>query len=307
LPPELFFSFRLYFSSRFNQTRCDAPAEFERGLGEAIGAIIQTHEEAFIQTVLPQIVGTLGLGVQEPQGNNWTWRSPHEQSIFLFIACDVVEYCQDKNNAAQLYWSTFVPQTVRALQVEDNDVRQAAAYLLGKAAPFQAFAPVVNAASTGLASMIMSLSTYLKQHKVRDWKTQGALDNSVAALGYILEKWETQLQTNKDKLWKLWMTNLPLKQDDIESVGVNRQILRMLGAGHPVAQQYFGKCIGVLADSLKTSCLPKKDADAFRQVMHNVGVDKLKTIEGELSQNQSRKLGDFIKSLSNGGNGFAAR
>jgi len=68
----------------------------------------------------------------------------------------------------------------------------------------------------------------------RDEDYENATDNAIAAIGNILEFHGEALATMMDVMpvWTLWLSCLPLRIDEIETIIVNRQVVRLAEGGH---------------------------------------------------------------------------
>ncbi|PHT40214.1 hypothetical protein CQW23_19068, partial [Capsicum baccatum] len=205
-------------------------------VGDILGELIKTFKAAFLP-----FFDELSSYLMPMWGKD---KTAEERMVAITIFEYVVEHCRE---AALKYYDAYVPVILEACNDESSDVRQVAAYGLGKCAELGGFVfePFVGEAVSRLTITIRHPNALQPENVM-------AYDSAVSALGRICLFHHDSIDSAQ--VFHTWLNCLPIKADVLETKVVYDQLCSMversdgelLDANNP----YLPKIVSVFAEVL---------------------------------------------------------
>ncbi|SCO62121.1 karyopherin beta, putative [Plasmodium berghei] len=194
---------------------------YRTNLLDILGVLIKHHTNQFLSTCCDICITFI---------NNYL-NSPHAEDIALalYVCDDLLEFLQD--NSVCL-WEYFMNPLLLNINHTDHKVKQAACYGVIQANKIEAFGKYANLAIEYLLKLLHQTPPSKKPKEYIS-----AIDNAVAALGDVVLM-HTSKFNNSEELIKLWLNNLPIKEDESEGRRVHKNLIDLVSQNHPLL---FGK------------------------------------------------------------------
>ena len=149
------------------------------------------------------------------------------------LACSAVCVFDDAiefiGEGAHAYLDISLPAFLHYAQSEHPILRQASVYGLSQASKHA----VVGFRNIAPQALQLALALVAAEDS-RSEDYENATDNAIAAVGNILEYHGEALASMMDvmNIWTMWLSWLPLRVDEIETIIVNRQVVKLAETGH---------------------------------------------------------------------------
>ena len=220
-----------------------------------IGAsMMKRHKAVFVQVGMPmfnQLIAKLIVPTCNVQ----------DRSLALYIACDYLQYLEADSVSA---WPLFMEQLFAAVTDPQIQLRQAACYGVNVGSRIPEFS---NVAQQAVQRLLMTI----EQPNARSKNNLMATENAVAALGHVCEKHEAALGANAARCWELWISRLPIKEDEEEGQTTHAQLLRLLQAQHPaLLGNSMAKVLHVLVQVYKRNSCTDETSSGIAKLLASI-------------------------------------
>lgn len=208
-------------------------------IAELLGMIFKTHK-AFCGQLADFICNQILPKALEPN------QSVKMNKFGIFLVDDLIEYLGLEMLSSK--WE-FLSQALLIYSVSKHaSIRQAANYGLGQLA-IQSGPHFSVISDRVVNSIYESLKVPINTEKPKVYNH--AKDNSIAALGKILKS-QGQSLSNPQQVYGVWLDNMPLKFDKLESIGQNEFLADLVIANAPIIQETTPKIMFTLGEILDT-------------------------------------------------------
>jgi len=211
-----------------------------RGCADVIGKTTKHHADLvfhYMDKLLPLLREML-----------FSPRHTVQKHVALCIFDDLVEF--GKDNSVQLF-SVFFEEMLRCCSDSNPEIRQAAVFGVGLCGQFggAAIAPYVNASLEAISKCIM-------YPDARSDENVYATENAISAAGKLCQFHSGSLDVNM--VLPMWVHQLPVKEDDIESKLVYKQFIHFVKTYPHVIVQNTPERIGKLLEII-SECFLNED------------------------------------------------
>ena len=253
-----------------------------------IGAsMMKRHKPVFVQVGMPmfnQLIAKLILPTCNVQ----------DRSLALYVACDSLEHL---GSASVSSWPLFMDQLFAAVTDPEIQLRQAACYGVNVASRIPEFASVAPQAAQRLLMTI-------EQPNARSKTNLVATENALAALGHVCEKHETALGPNAQRCWDLWVSRLPLKEDEEEGQITHAQLLRLVKAQHPAIlganSANLPRLLHILVQVYKRNSCSDESSTEIAQLLGSIPESNLAQIVQQFPEKDRKKAIRIVQELRAG-------
>jgi hypothetical protein len=194
---------------------------------DAIGSIMKHHGDLFMAIgkpmYFPIVQNLLAAGkTDEPK-----------MLLGLYAVDELVEHLGERFVPD---WPSVMPTVFEQLKASSADVRQAACYAVGCAAKCQAFDTAVGQILPVLQVIVDQTRAQKKKRNAQAKANDRAADNALSALLQIAIHHSKNLP-DVQAVWTYLLERLPLREDDEESIKVNREVVNLV-------MKEDGSCLG---------------------------------------------------------------
>jgi len=267
----------------------ESDVEIISGIADLIGRLAKTLKENIIPFLEPALVFADGLLKSS--------KATDRQSG-LCIYDDIIEFLGSKSIP---YIGRVVLIAMQAAIDPDPAVRQSAVYGVGLCAQFggQHVAHLVP-------EMLSRLSHVITLPDARTPEFICPTENAIAAVGKLCQ-FQSQF-VDLSKVLPVWLSWLPVKEDDIESKVTYGQLCTFIESGSPhlygEGYQNLPKIFSVFADAFETSLvdeeLTMRMVNILKRLQTSLPVDLLQKVWNSLTSEQQQKLQKNMSSASTG-------
>mmetsp|Transcript_86459 Transcript_86459/g.186951 ORF Transcript_86459/g.186951 Transcript_86459/m.186951 type:complete len:1456 (-) Transcript_86459:31-4398(-) len=216
-------------------------------VADMAGALMRSNRQDFAEAGQPLFMELVRQFIQPSASNG-------DRSLAFYICDDLVE-CLGELSVPS--WNIFMEAACVSVTHACPAVRQYAACTVGNAARQPIFSQVAPVAAQQLAKV---LQKHGERHRRRRAQTKDAkevalsVDAAIRALGMICEHQEQNVGGDSTQAWRLWLSNMPLRQDEDEGAKAHAQLLELVVRNHPVitAPEQLPSVLGIFADIYKT-------------------------------------------------------
>lgn len=216
-------------------------------VADMAGALMRSNRQDFAEAGQPLFMELVRQFIQPSASNG-------DRSLAFYICDDLVE-CLGELSVPS--WNIFMEAACVSVTHACPAVRQYAACTVGNAARQPIFSQVAPVAAQQLAKV---LQKHGERHRRRRAQTKDAkevalsVDSAIRALGMICEHQEQNVGGDSTQAWRLWLSNMPLRQDEDEGAKAHAQLLELVVRNHPVitAPEQLPSVLGIFADIYKT-------------------------------------------------------
>lgn len=194
---------------------------FRTNLLDVLGVLIKHHPTKFLNNGFRVCVNFINHYLNSTISD--------DVALALYVCDDLLEFLQEKSVCL---WEHFMDALLRNINHVDDKVRQAACYGVIQAAKIQQFEKYATVAVDFLLKFIHQNTANKKSKELIV-----AMDNAVAALGDVVLL-HTAKFNNAEELIKVWLNNLPIKDDVGEGRRVHKNLIDLVSQNHPLL---FGK------------------------------------------------------------------
>ncbi|KJP87500.1 hypothetical protein AK88_02804 [Plasmodium fragile] len=194
---------------------------YRTNLLDILGVLIKYHSTQFLNTCCDICITFINTYMNSPNAE--------DVALALYVCDDLLEFLQE--NSVCL-WEYFMNALLLNINHADDKVKQAACYGVIQATKIEAFGKYANVAVDYLLKLVQQNTSGKKPKEF-----VSAIDNAVAALGDVVLM-HTSKFNNAEELIKLWLNNLPIKEDDAEGRRVHKNLIDLVSQNHPLL---FGK------------------------------------------------------------------
>ncbi|CRG93008.1 karyopherin beta, putative [Plasmodium gallinaceum] len=194
---------------------------YRTNLLDILGVLIKFHPTQFLNTCCEICITFINNYLSSPNSE--------DIALALYVCDDLLEFLQE--NSVCL-WEYFMNPLLLNINHSDDKVKQAACYGVIQATKIEAFGKYANIAVEYLLKLIHQNNSNKKSKEFIS-----AIDNAVAALGDVVLM-HTSKFNNAEELIKIWLNNLPIKEDDAEGRRVHKNLIDLVSQNHPLL---FGK------------------------------------------------------------------
>jgi len=194
--------------------------ELQFNMSEVLGALLKTHGQAF----LPQLSREWMPRLSEMSNEACLVT---DRKLASYIFCDAIEYCGE---AIAPLLDTLMPLLLSGVDSDEPTLRQPCAYGVGVAA---CKATQALGATGWVDHCLERLCAAASKSGARDGEQESATDNVVSAIGALCVELAAHpsVQRDRDPLWQLYLSYLPLKRDLEEAAKATLQLCRLTRAG----------------------------------------------------------------------------
>jgi hypothetical protein len=249
-----------------------------------IGAsLMKKHKQVFIQVGMPMF-NRLMSELNKPTCN------VQDRSLALYVACDYLQYLESDSVSA---WPLFMDQMFAAVTDPEVQLRQAACYGVNVGSRIPEFASVAQQAAQRLVMTI-------EQPNSRSKVNITATENAVAALGHVCEKHETALGSAAERCWQLWLSRLPIKEDEEEGQVTHAQLLRLVQSEHKTVAKFMPQALHVLVQAYKRSCCTDETSTGIAKLLGAIPEANLAPILQQFPDKDRKKAIRIVQDLRSG-------
>mmetsp|Transcript_47794 Transcript_47794/g.113570 ORF Transcript_47794/g.113570 Transcript_47794/m.113570 type:complete len:1119 (+) Transcript_47794:106-3462(+) len=234
------------------QDAADATMQSVRlSLAKILGAMMRTNPVDYLEVAFPTVMENACQLIRSSEKD--------DQVLGLCLASDAVDVLGEHTVR---YWDRCMNDSLQKVVDPSAQVRRYAAALLGHGARQPAFT-----ASKAAAASVAQLHKVLKRRvskKAESGQAGIAADACVRAVGQLCEHQESQLGNDAVPAWQLWLSRLPLRNDEATAKACHTQLVSLAARGHPVitANENAGKVRVILAEIHKSKKLSTPELDA---------------------------------------------
>lgn len=194
---------------------------FRTNLLDVLGVLIKHHPAKFLNSCFRVCVNFINHYLNSSVSD--------DVALALYVCDDLLEFLQEKSVCL---WEHFMDALLLNINHSNDKVRQAACYGVTQAAKIEQFEKYATITVEYLLKFIHQNNSNKKSKELI-----AAIDNAVAALGDVVLL-HTSKFSNAQELIKIWLNNLPIKEDDAEGKRVHKNLVDLVSQNHPLL---FGK------------------------------------------------------------------